>query len=136
MQAHSTRFISIEKATITHNLTRNGGNRAPPGVEPVAQFVSMWEDISGRLKRLLFASYDISIMIVTCLIDFDNLNRIWLNLEQMLLQRAPPRVEPVAQFVSIWEDISGPSKRLRFASYDISMMIGTCLIHCDHLNRI
>ena len=66
------------------------------------------------------------------LIYFDHLNRIWLNLEQILLQRAPPGVEHVAQFVSIWEDISGRSKRLQFASYDVSVIIGTWLICFDH----
>ena len=72
---------------------------APPGMEPVAQFVSIWKDIPGRSKRSAFASYDISMIIGTWLIYVDHLSMIWLNRKQILLQRAPPGVEPVAQFV-------------------------------------
>ena len=73
---HSNMFIPIENPLIWHNPTRDGIIGVSPGLEPVDQFVSIWEDISGRSKRLRFASYDISMMIGTCLIDCDHLNRI------------------------------------------------------------
>ena len=42
---------------------------------------------------------------------------IWLNRKQNWLQQAPPGVEPVAQFVSIWENFPGRSRGFCFLRY-------------------
>ena len=89
----------------------------------MAQFVSIWEDIPGRSKRLRFASYDISMIIGTCLACFDLLNGIWLNVGQILLQRAPTGAKPVAHG---WQDLPSWLKRFRCAVYFISMKVETC----------